>query len=299
MARYSIEESHQYYKHAFELLNSKANKTKAEKEILIELLLEWAYVFYYRGYFKELAEVFSSNKTIAESIEDKTKLGMFYSWYGWAFFCQHKILDSYPWFEKALQIGEENNDERVIGYACTWLTWYYLFNGRIDLSIKYGERTQGILKVFKSDAYLYFKSLAGLGFAYSVSGDKKKAIEIGNTLVDYGKKHSNIRSLTMGYAVHGGAYQMHNDLTTAIEAYEKAIQVGVEPFYVEYIRMNLALAYIMNGQITEAENAFNCVVAFSQDSGAWGAGIPAQVFSWCGFDCQGANEPWIKAIKRG
>ena len=299
LARYSIEESHQYYKHAFKLLESKANKTKVEKEILIELLIEWAYVFYYRGYFKELAEVFSSNKTIAESIEDKTKLGMFYSWYGWAFFCQHNLLDSYSWFEKALQIGEENKDQHVIGYACTWLTWYYLFNGRIDLSIKYGERTQGILKVFKSDAYLYFKSLAGLGFAYAVSGDKKKAIGIGNTLVDYGKKHSNIRSLTMGYAVFGGAYQMHNDLTTAIEAFEKAIKVGVEPFYVEYIRMNLALAYIMNGQITEAENALNCVVSFCQVSGAWGAGIPAQVFLGAVLIAKGQMSLGLKRLKEG
>jgi tetratricopeptide (TPR) repeat protein len=117
-----------------------------------------------------------------------------------------------------------------------------------------------------------------LGFAYSVLGDKKKGMEIGNTLIDYGKKHSNIRSLTMGYAVLGAAYRVDNDLAASIEAYEKAIQVGVEPFYVEYIRMNLALTYIMNGQITEAEDAINSVVAFSQDSGAWGAGRPAQAF---------------------
>jgi predicted ATPase/class 3 adenylate cyclase len=57
LARYSIEESHQYYKHAFELLNSKANKTTAEKDLLVKLLIEWAYVFYYRGYFKEMAQV--------------------------------------------------------------------------------------------------------------------------------------------------------------------------------------------------------------------------------------------------
>ena len=180
---------------------------------------------------------------IAESLEDKTKLGMFYSWFGWAFWGQHNLLDSYPLFEKALQIGEENKDQRVIGYACTWLTWYYIISGRLDLSIKHGERTQEISKAFKSDAYLYFKSLAGLGLAYSLSGDKKKAIEIGNTLVDYGKKHSNIRSLTMGYGVLGVAYSIDNDLTKAIEALEKAIQVGVEPFYVEYIRMNLAVVY--------------------------------------------------------
>jgi tetratricopeptide (TPR) repeat protein len=127
----------------------------------------------------------------------------------------------------------------------------------------------------------------------------KKGIEVGNTLVDYGKKHSNIRSLTMGYAVLGGAYQMHNDLTSSIEAFEKAIQVGVEPFYVEYIRMNLALVYIMNGQTTEAENAINCVVAFCQDSGAWAAGIPAQVFAGAVLIAKGQMDLGLKRLKEG
>jgi len=299
LARYSIEESHQYYKHAFELLDTKEHKTKAEKELLIELLIEWAYVFYYRGYFREMAEVISANKTIAESIEDKTKLGMFYSWFGWALWGQHKLLDSYPLFEKALQIGEENKDQRVIGYACTWLTWYYLINGRLDLSIRFGERTQEISKVFKSDAYLYFKPLTALSLAYLISGDKKRGMASGNTLINYGKKHSNIRSLTMGYGVLGMAYSLDNDLTKAIENFEKAIQVGAEPFYVEYARMNLALIYIRNGQITEAENALNRVVAFCQDSGAWVAGTPAQVFSGAVLIAKGQVGLGLKRLKEG
>jgi class 3 adenylate cyclase/tetratricopeptide (TPR) repeat protein len=299
LARYSIDESHQYYKHAFEILDSKVNKTNAEKELLIELLIEWAYVFYYRGYFKEMEEVFSSNRTIVESLEDKTKLGMFYSWYGWAFFCQNKILDAYPWFENALQLGEETKDQLVIGYACTWLTWYYLINGKLDLSIKYGERTQEISKVFRSDAYLYFKSLTGLGFSYAATGNKKKAIEIGNTLLEYGKNHSNIRSLTMGYVVLAGAYQMHNELTKAIEYYEKATQVGVEPFYVEYTRVWLALLYLMKGKITEAENAFNRIVTFCQESDAWAAGKPAKVFLGAILIAKGQMSLGLKVLKEG
>jgi len=299
LARYSIEESHQYYKQAFELLDNKVNKTKAEKDLLIELLIEWAYVFYYRGYFKEMAEIFKSKKMIAESLEDKTKLGMFYSWYGWALFNQCKIADSYQWLEKALQIGEEEKDQHLIGYACTWLTWYYMASGKIDRSIEHGKRAQEISKVFKSDAYLYFKSLGGLGFAHSASEGKKKTLDIGNTLVDYGKKHSNIRSLTIGYGVVGAAYQFDNDLTTAIEAYEKAIQVGVEPFYVEFIRMNLALAYIMNGQIEEAENAINCVLEFSQDSGAWITGIPAMAFYGAVLIAKGQMGAGLKRLEEG
>jgi predicted ATPase len=81
-ARYSIEESHQYYKQAYEILDNKADKTNEEKELLCELLIEWAYVFYYRGYFKAMAKVLNSNKTIVESLKDMSKLGMYYSWYG-------------------------------------------------------------------------------------------------------------------------------------------------------------------------------------------------------------------------
>jgi class 3 adenylate cyclase/tetratricopeptide (TPR) repeat protein len=299
LARYAVEESHQYYKEAYELLISQADKTKAEKAFLIDLLIEWAYVYYYRGDFKGMTDIFSSNKTLAESLDDKPKLGMFYSWFGWALWCRNKITESYPWLKKALQIGEESKDQRVIGYACTWLTWACITIGKLEQAIKYGEKAQKISKIFKSDSYMYFKSLAGLGFAYSICGNKKKTVEAGNALVHYGKKYSNIRSLTMGYAMVGTGYSVNGDLAAAIEAYEDAIQVGAEPFYTEYIRMNFALLLIKNGQITEAENALNQVVAFSQEVGAEAVGEPAQVFLGAISIAKGQMSLGLKRLKDG
>jgi len=299
LKRYAVEESHQYYKEAYELLISQADKKKAEKAFLIDLLIEWAYVYYYRGNFKGMTDIFSSNKTLAESLDDEPKLGMFYSWFGWALWCRNKITESYPWLKKALQIGEESKDQRVIGYACTWLTWACMSIGKLEQAIKYGEKAQKISKIFKSDPYLYFKSLAGLGFAYSICGNKKKTVEAGNALVHYGKKYSNIRSLTMGYAIVGTGYGVNGDLAAAIEALEDAIQVGAEPFYTEYIRMNLALLFIKNGQITEAENALNQVVAFSQEVGAEAAGEPAQVFLGAISIAKGQMSHGLKQLKEG
>jgi len=299
LARYSVEESHLYYKQAFEILESKENKTNTEKERLIELLIDWAYIFYYRGHFKDMSEVFCANKMIAESIEDKTKLGMFYSWYGWSLGCQNKIADSEPWLEKSLQIGEEINDKHVVGYACTWLTWGCLTKGNLAQAIKHGERAQEISKTFKSDAYLFFKSLAGLGFAYACCGAKTKAIEVANTLIEYGKKHSNIRSLTMGYACLGNCYSLDGNLTAAIEAAEHATQIGAEPFYTEYIRMNLSVLYMMNNQITDAENALNRVVTFSRDLGAGVAGVPAQAFLGAILIAKGQMSHGLKRLEDG
>jgi tetratricopeptide (TPR) repeat protein len=299
LKRYAVEESHQYYKDAFELLDKKAEKTKAENELLIELLIEWAYVFYYRGDFKGMGEVFNANRVIAESLEDRSKLGMFYAWFGWAIGCQNKLIECYPWLKKAIQIGKETKNQRVIGYAYTWLIWMFSLMGKPEQAIKYGEKVQEIAKVFKTDAYLYFKSLAGVGFAYGISGDGKKAIEIGNTLVEFGKRHSNIRSLTMGYADIGGGYGVIGDSAAAIKACEKAVNVGAEPFYTEFIRLNLALLYIKNGRITEAENALNRIVTFSQEMGAGIAGIPADIFLGIVLIAKGQMSSGLKRLKDG
>jgi tetratricopeptide (TPR) repeat protein len=171
--------------------------------------------------------------------------------------------------------------------------------GKPEQAIKYGEKVQEIAKVFKTDAYLYFKSLAGVGFAYGISGDGKKAIEIGNTLVEFGKRHSNIRSLTMGYADIGGGYGVIGDSAAAIKACEKAVNVGAEPFYTEFIRLNLALLYIKNGRITEAENALNRIVTFSQEMGAGIAGIPADIFLGIVLIAKGQMSSGLKRLKDG
>jgi len=299
VTKYSVEESHQYYKEAYELLAGKANKTLAEKELLLELIINWAYVFYYRGDFNGMAEIFSVNKTMAESIENKTKLGMFYAWYGWTLGCQNKFAGSYTWLEKALQVGEGNKDPRVIGYACTWLTWFYLLMGNPEQAIKHGEKAQEISKVFTSDAYLYFKSLTGLGFTHGACGRGKKALKIGSELVEHGIKHSNIRSLTMGHACIGIGYSACGDLNAAIKSYEDAMRVGAEPFYTEYIRMNLALVLIMNGQIEKAEDALNRVVSFSGELGAGAAGIPAQAFLGAIFMAKGQMSRGLKRLTMG
>lgn len=84
--RFAVEESHQYYKKAFDILASKPDKSKQEEELLIDLLIKWCYVYYYRGDFNALTELLSAHEDLAESIYDKVKKGMFNAWFGFALF---------------------------------------------------------------------------------------------------------------------------------------------------------------------------------------------------------------------
>ena len=176
--------------------------TDEERRLLIDLLNKWAYVFYYRGDFKGLVRLLSDHEGLAESV-DKAELGMFYAWLGFSLHCNGKAKSSYEYLCKALKIGEEIEDRRLIGYACAWLTWTCDGLGLLEEAVAFGQRAQDISRSFESDPYLYFKSLGGLGYTYSHSGEARKTLEAGKALLDYGERHSNIRSLVMGHMVMG------------------------------------------------------------------------------------------------
>jgi class 3 adenylate cyclase/tetratricopeptide (TPR) repeat protein len=276
--RYAIEESHQYYREAFELLSNKPEKSKGEKELLIDLLIKWALVFYYRGNFRELTELLIAHEELARSLDDKARLGMFLAWLGFAWWNRGKIGDSYDYLSSALKIGEEINDQKLIGYSCAWLTWTCSLSGLLKQAIAFGERAQEISRLFESDHYLYFKSLGGLGQAYSLMGENKRASEAGKALLDYGMRHSNIRSLVMGHDCIGFGYAGSGELTKAVECFSEALQISQDPYYSQFNRYFYGMYNFVSGQLEKAEKALTEVLEFSQEFGAEGIGTGSQLF---------------------
>ena len=276
--RYALEESHQYFKEAFDILSDKPDKTKEEEGLLIDILIKWAFVFYYRGDFRGMIDLFGAHKDLAESLDDKARLGMFYAWFGFAMWARGKARDSYEDLHKALQLGEEIGDQKVIGYAYTWLTWTCADLGMLDEAIAFGERAQEISKCLESEQYLYFKSLCGLGLTYNYKGETKKCFEAGQALLEYGQSHASIRSLTTGHCIMGAGHFSAGDFPSTIECLKRAIQVSADPIYCQGARMYLGIAYFNNGQLQEAEDALQEVVAFSRDFGAEWVGTAAQAF---------------------
>ena len=110
LKRYAVEESHQYYQEAFDLLANKTSVTEEERRLLIDLLIKWAYVFYYRGDFRGLVRLFSDHERLAESL-DKAELGMFYAWLGLGLNGTGEVKSSYEYLCKALKIGEGIEDQ--------------------------------------------------------------------------------------------------------------------------------------------------------------------------------------------
>jgi tetratricopeptide (TPR) repeat protein len=150
--------------------------------------------------------------------------------------------------------------------------------GLLKEAVAFGERAQEISKLLESDQYLYFKSLGGLGFAYALIGEYKKASEAGKALLDYGRRLSNIRSLAMGHIVIGGSHWGAGEFTKAVECAEAALQISQEPFYSQIGRSYLGSWSFMGGRLQEAEEALTEVLKFSQEFGAEVLGDRARQF---------------------
>jgi class 3 adenylate cyclase/tetratricopeptide (TPR) repeat protein len=298
LKRYAVEESHQYFEQAYMILANRSGTDEKEMELLIDLILKWALVFYYRGDINGLQSLLSRHGPDAQSIQDRSMLGMFKAWTGFSLFNQGKRLDeSYQHLQSAAQMGQKIGDPRVVGYALTWLTWVCTELGKFDEAFSCGERALKIAKDFPTDHYLNFKPLGGLGWAYGFQGDADKAIEYGKISLEYGQKHANVRAMVMGYYGIGLGYQIKGDMPSAIETFKKATLTSKDPLYGQAAQVFLGISYILSGQYEKAEDLLRDGSDFYRRYGNGLTGMPADAGLGAVLISQGRMTEGLNKIK--
>ncbi len=266
--KYAIEDAHQYYQEAFDLLSNKADRTKEEDTLLIDLLVDWGIVFYYRAHFRDYHALLTSHKGLAESLNDKERLGMFYAWLGATlWFYVENYEESYEYLHKSMRLGEELQNHRIVGYAAAWLAWVCPELGFFDEALQMGAMGPESYNSLKSDQYLFFKALGGMGYTQFMSGHAKKTYDVGMAIIDFGEKHSNIRSIGMGHCVTAWGHLNAGDFTRAIELCQKAVTVSTDPAYSAGYGMVLGISHVMAGNFRKAHDLLEELLTFTRRVG--------------------------------
>jgi tetratricopeptide (TPR) repeat protein len=298
LKRYALEESHQYYREAFNLLSNKTEKAKEDELLLIDLIIDWAMVFYYRADCKGWEKIFLDYKTLAETLGDKERLGMFYAWLGFSLWFREKYTNSYEYLCKAIQIGEDINNQKVIGYGCTWLCWTCAELGLFDEAITHGKRAQKIAKILGSDQYLYFKSLAALANTYIYKGEIKKALDAGQMMLDYGHKHSNIRSISLGHTYIGYSHFIAGDYPLAKTYAQKAVQISVDPLYSIGSNLLLGFSHAFLGEFEKIGETAKQEWEFMQEVGCEVWGATAEILVGLTYIANGQMGQGLKMVEK-
>jgi class 3 adenylate cyclase/tetratricopeptide (TPR) repeat protein len=265
--RYSLDEAHRYFQEAFDLLSHKENKSKEDDRLIIDLLSKWLLVYYYYGDFKGLTELLFSHKDLAESLDDKAMLGMFYACLGFALAFRARLRESYDYLHKALLLGEEAKARRVIAYAACWISYTCVYAGLMDQGIAFGQKAQEMARFFPDDHYLYFKSLGGIAWNYCYKGEGAKACEIGKEILDYGRRHSNIRCIVMGHCCMAMSGLASGNAQLAIQSGQMGAKVALDRCYRYLSRGVESGGYALAGQLAEAQKVFEEVSAYCHEYG--------------------------------
>jgi class 3 adenylate cyclase/tetratricopeptide (TPR) repeat protein len=267
LLRYAVEEADQYLREAFDILTSKTEKTLAEKMALIDVINDWSFVYYYIGDISKWIEVMNTHQELAESLGDDSRLGMFYALMGIANFMAGRPLGAFDYLKRALTLGEGCGDQKVVGYACTWLPWACVDLTRFNEAAAYGERAQEIASLFPSDQYLYFKSSGGLGYLRWVQGDFRKAGEIEKSLLAYGEKTANSRSKAIGYWINSFCQFLLGDIPASLMSSEKSVEASRDPTYLQFGRICFGAAYLAAGDFAQAEKHLKACEDFCEKGG--------------------------------
>jgi tetratricopeptide (TPR) repeat protein len=203
---------------------------------------------------------------------------MFYAWFGIAHYVAGKSQTSYEYLCKGLELGEKANDQKVVGYACAWLSFTCGELGLFAEGIGYGERAQKIAESYPSDQYLFFKSLAGLCLINYHKGDTNKVFEGAKRLLEYGERNANSRSKVFGHWLNALGHLLTGDMNSSQKSSEKAIEVALDPFYAQLPKVALGIAYFFGSKLQEAENVIKSCLTFCEKHGIGEFSALSQIF---------------------
>ncbi|MFZ0610634.1 MAG: AAA family ATPase [Desulfobacterales bacterium] len=277
LARYALDVAQQYFQDAYACIEACSGAPEADS-LKIDLLNKWSFVFYYRGRYKELLDLLERHQAAADGLAQREKRAMFYAWLGCALWHRERFKEAHRHLTTALALAEEIQDVAVAGYACCWLTWVSTELGLLGEAIGHAEKAQAIYAAGQTDDFIYFSSMAGMGYAFWHQGEKDRTLAAGRNLLDFGRRRSDYRATGMGYCCIGWGHLVAGDVSEATAFFEKAVQVSVDPWYSLFPKLALAFGLLLNGRVEDARHTIADIETFCDEFGVEFAGKPAHFF---------------------
>jgi class 3 adenylate cyclase len=273
LKKYAVQESHEYYLRAFQILKPTMGDSEEEKWLLIDFLTEWARVFYYRADFAGLRRLFLEHQALAESLSDRGLVGSFYVWLCASLYNTGRVKESYELNLKALEMCKNGSNTDIdMGYAN--IIWCCAELKLLAQGIQYGEEI--LAKREDLDSMGYILSLGGLGMIYIFNGDSQRNFELGRILLKFGESHSDLRSTVVGYICTSYGYHSLGDFAKAVAWSKKAVALSNDPIFSVWPKLVLANCFIQTEKFQEADEILREIIPFCQQLGMDYIGLWAQ-----------------------
>jgi tetratricopeptide (TPR) repeat protein len=100
----------------------------------------------------------------------------------------------------------------------------------------------------------------------------------GRKLLQFGRKHSNVRSMVLGHCAIGWSHLIEGDFKAALERSLKARKISTDPWYTQFPTMNYCYIKGAMNEAAEVADTIEEMQAFSDRKGAEFSGDAARFF---------------------
>jgi len=273
-SRYAIDESHRCYQEAYDLSLETSDEPGAQSR-LAELLLEWAYVFDYRGDFTGLETILRAHENLFHLGKSIRAAAMYAVWLGLALSNQERHAAALGQLEKAERLAQRAQDLDAESHVAAVLSLVYAQLGRLYEAVEHGERALRMADEAASGRFVRLIALNGLGTSYYFLGDCRGAERVGQELLDAGRRGDS-RMAVSGYVVLGTASLNAGDFDEAVNRFTRAAEIAKEPFFLCYANFMLAITLVLADRFDEAEVVLQTAATFSEEHGTHIFGITSE-----------------------
>ncbi|MDX1467834.1 MAG: adenylate/guanylate cyclase domain-containing protein [Acidimicrobiia bacterium] len=270
MDRYALVEAEAHFDNGYQMLTEAESTTDRDRQ-LIELILDWAIVFYYRAHLLRLDDILVEHQQIVDRLEDERLRMWWLVWRGHAAGFRIDQTNNTGFLDEAEAIAERTGDETGLAYARTWLTWARFVTGDPLGAIETGRSIQAWARANRAiDPYPYFKSTITLVFALASAGMPEETAELCREVIAFGEAEGNNRCVAFGYQGLAFIAAVYGNYEEAIEMGRRSSSIAKDPIYRDTAIINAAAAATLGGHLDAASEA----VSFLMDAEQTGTELP-------------------------
>jgi class 3 adenylate cyclase len=272
--RYALVEAQSHYQRAYDLLTG-GEAPSDQPELLVDLILDWAIVWYYEARLVDLDVIMERHQALVDGMADERRLMWWLIWRGHANGFKLDQGDNMRFLDEAMEIAARLGDDRGLVYAKTWSIWAYFITGQPERAIEAAAAIDDWVTENRDiDPYPYFKSKCTLSFVLSTSGRVEGVSELCEEVIAFGRQVGNNRCIAYGLQ---GLAMMHMVLGNhyrAIDLADQASRIAKDPIYRDTAQLTVVASASFLGDRAKAQQA----IGHLRNALGGGIQLPAPLF---------------------
>lgn len=272
--RYALAEAQSHFENAYSTLIA-AEPGQERDRALIELILDWALVFYYRARLVDLDDLLDQHQDAVDRLDDDNLRLWWLVWRGHAAGFKLDQTHNMTHLDEAIVIAERIGDETGYAYARTWQVWGKFVTGRPLEAIEAADSiTDWVIANRETDPYPFFKSRCTAVFALAFSGRVEHVQDVCDDVIEFGRRVGNNRCVAFGYQALAMMHLALGNYQRGIELASQASDIAKDPIYRDTSRLTVVAGASLKGDVDLARSA----VGYLRTAETAGVQLPTPLF---------------------